>query len=299
MIESFTINKDFILSVVASLTATILFLLFSYLAGFIGKNFSFIRNKKIETFYPFSFLKGYLISLLLVTVIYKYNYIEIKYFHIFIVFSTITFLIVLLYLHYEYKKVGIVGVDSKIKKKRDYKNALKTVRSEYKFLGVGSSKLTEHENEFEQAIRNSTSTNRSAKFLLCDPNSPALIKIAKKANKTGDEVNLFSRSVIKSLEKLANLKEKGLNIDVRLYTADNEEDMPIFRLMFFNNKYCLASYTIFGVPNHEGEQLPQLHIQIGKESNAENSYYYAFDKYFERLWNNKDIKQWDYKEWLK
>ena len=286
-------------SVVASIVGSLGFYILTRLYVLVGRRLTLIRRSSIEIYYPSYYLVVYISILVLAVFAYLLKIASITNIVFAVAFATIMFVIAILSILYDFRKVGLSGVDVGVKKAKDYQQALSLVKSDFVFLGVGANKLTRNESEFESAMRRASSEASPARLLLCDPRSPALIKIAKKANKSGRSVQDFSINVEKSLERLARLKDKGLHLDVRLYMADEENDMPIFRLMFFNNAYCLTSYTIFGVPGYEGEQLPQLHIVKGKDDHAENSFYSAFEKYYERLWNKRSSKKWNHKEWLK
>lgn len=292
------LSDQFIESVIASIVSAIAIWVYSKLYTRITKIKFISRANKVGTYFPHTYLISYVLTLLSIFLIYWFEFVTGLPILISLIISTLIFIWLLMGLLSEYKKVGISGVDTSIKKGMDYKEALKGVQSEFKFLGVGANKLTINGEEFESAIRRAGIEGKPVRLLLCHPDSDALITIAKKANKTGDDIYDFSRNVKRSLERLSELKNKGLRIDVRFYKASAEEDMPIFRLMFYNSKYCLASYTVFGVPSHTGEQLPQLHLVSSDQDHGEDSFYFAYEKMFERLWNNENTSEWDYKSLL-
>jgi len=188
------------------------------------------------------------------------------------------------------EKSGIIGIDDEIEKGLDYKSALNLVRSDFMFLGTGGHKLTQCLDEFEGAIT-SASQNRTVKFLLCHPDSAALVVMAKQAKK---DVDQYKYNVMSSLRVINSHIEMGRNIEVRFYKADIVDEMPIFRLMFFNRNYCLCSYNIFGEDERQGEKTPQLHLYDHHNKDGTGSFHIAFYRYFDRLWEQSDkynIKQ--------
>jgi len=116
------------------------------------------------------------------------------------------------------------------------------------FLGTGAAKLT-REDEFENAIRRCR-PEQPIRFLLCKPTYDFLIEAARRFGVDRDE---YKTIVTNSLRKIAELKEKYKNIEVRFYSQ-----FQVFRLMFIDDSICLVSYNVMG--EGDGSQLPQLHI---------------------------------------
>ncbi|MBA5249236.1 MAG: hypothetical protein FE834_06865 [Gammaproteobacteria bacterium] len=196
------------------------------------------------------------------------------------------FIILLVYLinfFLDLKSIGIFGFDKQIKDGINYKQSLSMVESDFMFLGVGAHKLTNNLCEFESALLKSDHSTKKAKLLLCHPDSEALKIIAKKADNFN--IEQYSIAVKESLTKINALRNKGIDFSIRFYKADTLEDMPIFRLMFFDSKYCLASYSVFGLKGSTGETLPQLYLI---KNNEGNSFYFAFSKIFEKLWSSSN-----------
>jgi hypothetical protein len=179
---------------------------------------------------------------------------------------------------------GIIGIDEKIENGLDYNAALKLVRSDLMFLGTGGHKLTQLGVEFDNVIV-SSSQSRTVKFLLCHPDSKALVDIAQQANK---DVNEYKHNVLVSLRAINRHIAMGRDIEVRFYKADSVAEMPIFRLMFFNRNYCLCSYNIFGEGETKGEKTPQLHLYDHENKDGTGSFHIAFSRYFDRLWKQSN-----------
>lgn len=185
----------------------------------------------------------------------------------------------------KYMQTGVVGVDREINKGIDYKQSLQLTKDNLKMLGTGGHKLTKNEQEFKNAIKSATKEN-PAKLLLCHPESNALKDIAGRA---GVSESRYRNNVIESLRKLSELKDNHYYIEVRLYKADEIPEMPVFRLVFFNSNYCMCSFNIFGNGESTGEKTPQMHLYKKHDTDGEGSFYTAFSRYFDRLWElNKE-----------
>jgi len=203
--------------------------------------------------------------------------------------SSITTLFLLFRELQKTRAVGIRGADQDIDVGVDYKRSLQLCRNHLRFLGIGASKLTEHEKELEEAIGRCRK-DQPIKFLLLDPRNRSLVSAAKMHGEEGDA---YSRRVKQSLKKIAELKkERKFNIQVRFYSQ-----RPMFRLMFIDDSVCLVSYYVMG--EGEGRHLPQLHFaKACEDSRVSTSFYHAFEMYFDMLWESaKD--EWDYSSYLK
>lgn len=184
---------------------------------------------------------------------------------------------------YQLNSAGVFGADAKIKNGLDYETILKLVKDDFKFLGTGARKLTENMSEFKSAIGRVNSGGKTAKFILCDEESPALKKLAKQAKISEDE---YKNNVRNSREVLEQLKDEGYRIEIRKYNVNEISQMPIFRLTLINGDFSLVSYSLFNDPMHKGEELSQLHLGDSKNSRGFSvSLYHGFDKYFDNLWD--------------
>ena len=84
--------------------------------------------------------------------------------------------------------------------------------------------------------------------------------------------------------------EQARHIEVRFYSQ-----VPLFRLMFINNKLCIASHYIVG--EGDGSRIPQLHVVHRTPLSREvESLYFTLRKYFEQLW--KESTPWDFEQYL-
>lgn len=92
--------------------------------------------------------------------------------------------------------------------------------------------------------------------------------------------------------------EKNYVINIRFYHPENVHDMPIFRLVFINSAYCLTSYTQFNDSTHEGQLMPQIHFIKDSNKDAGNSFYFAFETYYERLWEQSAGNIWNPNDYI-
>lgn len=196
---------------------------------------------------------------------------------------------------YKFRQVGIVGVDVNISKGIDYQKALKLTKRNLKVLGTGADKLTSLEKEFNEAI-SAASRQQRAKLLLCHPESKALLEMAVS---DGKQPNEYVDNVRTSLSRLKRIHLGTEKLEIRFYKAETPEEMPTFRLMFFNEHYCLCSFNSFGNKD-KGTSAPQLHLRCPTDNNGKFLYYRAFENYFEDLWKQSDkYKIFEKEDWDK
>ncbi|WP_286270548.1 hypothetical protein [Thalassotalea hakodatensis] len=195
----------------------------------------------------------------------------------------------------KFRKVGIVGVDVNITKGIDYKKALKLTKRNLKVLGTGADKLTQLEDEFAEAINSASRQNR-VQLLLCNPNNNALVEMAVN---DGKQQNEYADNVKTSLNRLKTIHQNTEKLEIRFYDAEIQEDMPVFRLMFFNEHYCLCSFNSFGNKD-KGTSAPQLHLHCPTNNNGKLLYYRAFENYFNDLWKQSEKNRiYDKDDWTK
>jgi hypothetical protein len=181
-----------------------------------------------------------------------------------------------------FKKVtGINRVDLSMQAGITPELSLKLCKNNIRFLGVAANKLVTS-SEFNDAIQRCNRGDISIKFLLSDPENPILKYAAKRAGKNLEE---YKKMVHNTLERIRDLiKDKGYNIEVRLYKSDKDQGPPSFRLFFIDNNSVLVSYYIFGEGN--GLEMPQIQIEKDSIDRDTANFYYAFNHYFNSLWDS-------------
>jgi len=187
---------------------------------------------------------------------------------------------------YQFWRIDLVGADAQTRDGIDYEKSLRMCATSLDFIGIGASKLTGLQIAFEEAVNRCDRPGRPIRLLLSRPDSEGLRRIARKA---GTDPGAYQRRVRQSLEAIARLKEQEKNLQVRFY-----KDFPAFRLMFINDEILLAGHYVLG--KGDGTQTPQLHIAKTRASRDINSLYYAFQEYFESIWEDSEV--WDFKAYL-
>lgn len=200
---------------------------------------------------------------------------------------SINIILIIVFFHYRHKLqivTGILRIDRLMKDGISPEKALSLCKNNIKFLGIAANKLV-NSPEFEKAIKRCNRPGKPIKFLLSSPDNIILKHAARRANK---ELNQFKEMVNSTLRKLKQLKqENGYNIEIRLYKSEKESGPPSFRLFFIDDTSVLVSYYIFG--EGEGLQMPQMQIIKTKNKRDVENFYYAFEHYFNSLWEASEI----------
>jgi len=185
-------------------------------------------------------------------------------------------------------RLGLIGTDRTIAKGIDYRKSLNLCKDSLEFLGIGANKLVNEQKAFRDAINRCHRPDHSIRFLLCPPDHEELIRIARQAGRPETE---YQEKVKSSLRELCELKNKhGRNIEVKFY-----KKLPLFRLMFINDTFCLASHYILG--EGEGSQLPQLHLWRKPPGRRDiESLYSPLRRYYDQLW--QEAEPWNFETYL-
>lgn len=186
----------------------------------------------------------------------------------------------------QFWNVGLIRADRSIASGLSYEEALNLCQNEMHFLGLGASKLTSLKG-FEEAVRRCHKPGMPIRFLLSKPDNGVL---GEAASRHGKDPVSYKSNVESSLRVLAELSQtKKLNIEVRFYPSGHDY-LPLFRLMFVNRSICLVSYYVFG--EGDGSQLPQLIVRRLEDKRDAESFYFAFEMYFTKLW--AESEPWDF-----
>jgi hypothetical protein len=159
----------------------------------------------------------------------------------------------------QFWQIGLVGADRHVADGLGYSDSLSLCRNSLDFLGIGASKLVREAQAFEDALNRCHRDNRPMRFLLCHPDDKQLIRMAQQA---GRATNEYQETVRRTLVVLARFRnQRAKNIEVRFYNG-----LPLFRLMFIDDAFCLASQYVFG--EGDGSKLPQLHVVRAPKSES-------------------------------
>ncbi len=179
--------------------------------------------------------------------------------------------------------VGLRGADTHVRTGVNYDAALKLVREQLAFLGTGAAKLT-NQPAFEKALTKCR-PDEPIKFLLMRPDAVNLERAARRAGRDRDD---YKKIVLRSLQILTDYRiNREMRIEVRFYSGEST-----FRLMFIDDSLCLASYNVYG--EGDGSDFPQLHVM--SRSTVTRSFYYAFRRHFDLLWEASE--EWDFNSYL-
>jgi hypothetical protein len=182
-----------------------------------------------------------------------------------------------------HKITGIQKVEPHIAGGTQPTDALKLCKNNFKFLGIAANKFL-FTPEFEAAVLRCNRAGEPIKFLLSSPGNPIIKQMARRAGRDEDE---FRNMIIATIKKLKMLKfDHGYNIEVRLYRSSGDSGPPSFRLFFIDNSSVLVSYYLMGEGN--GSQMPQMIIRKPDGKNEVENFYFAFDHYFNSLWENSE-----------
>lgn len=188
-------------------------------------------------------------------------------------------------------RAGLEGADPAIRKGLNYKKALSLCHNELCLLGIGAAKLTAQPN-FRAALKRCAEIEGgNIRFLLTRPENAFLQEAARQA---GERVDEYQQRVEDSLRTLARIHlDEGVKMEVRFYT--DPAFIPLFRLMFIDDRLCLVSYNAFG--HGDGSGLPQIRVSRRTDAQKHVSFYYPYRLYFETLW--KRAEPWEPSKILK
>jgi hypothetical protein len=163
-----------------------------------------------------------------------------------------------------------------------YIRSFNSTNSSFWLIGTNAFSFSELE-EFEKMLKRIRECRGEVKLLLADPESKGLVEAARNRN---CKENLYQNQGRISLGHILKLKERlGLNIEIKLYNAKNIDELPIFRSMFLDGKFCIASIAVYGREDH-GKNFPQIFTKCNiKKGQAPKSMYNVVHRYFQSIWD--------------
>jgi hypothetical protein len=172
---------------------------------------------------------------------------------------------------------SIVKVDFGANKGISFAQSMDRCKKSFRFLGVGAAKLTVEEDSFRAMAGRCIQNGHQPQLLLCDPASPVIEKLEGIAQVRRKN---FSGKVEKSYAAIRAVEDElSTTLDVRQYLAADYDAMPLFRLLFIDDEYCLACGGHYGKADH-GVDIPQLLISRAQSP----ALYTALDRYFKHAW---------------
>lgn len=174
-------------------------------------------------------------------------------------------------------EASIVKVDFGANKGISFAQSMDRCAKSFRFLGVGAAKLTVEEEAFRAMAGRCIQNGHPPQFLLCNPASPVIEKLEGIAQVRRKN---FSGKVEKSYAAIRAIEDElATTLDIRQYLAADYDAMPLFRLLFIDDEYCLASGGHYGKADH-GVEIPQLLISRAQSP----ALYTALDRYFKQAW---------------
>jgi len=184
--------------------------------------------------------------------------------------------------------VGLNHITSSIAKDT-YSRAFNSTNSIFYLVGTNAFSFS-NLKEFEEMLKRIKQNSGHAKILLADPNCRGLSEAARNRN---CKDNLYQNQGKISLGQIVDLKRKlGVSLEIKLYDASCIEELPIFRSMFLDGYFCIASIAVYGREDH-GKSFPQIFSKNNNhEEKTSKSMYNVVHRYFQRLWDSsQDISQ--------
>lgn len=177
--------------------------------------------------------------------------------------------------------VGLSHITSKIAKDT-YRRAFNSTNHSFYLLGTNAFSFS-NLPEFEQMLKRIRQCRGDVKILVADPQSNGLTEAARIRNCMDD---LYQNQGKRSIGQLLDLKYKyGIKMEIRVYNAKNVEELPIFRSMFLDRRYCISSIAVYGREDH-GRNFPQIFSKSSSNRNsAPKSMYNLVYRYFLGEWD--------------
>lgn len=161
--------------------------------------------------------------------------------------------------------IGFNYIDSNVPI-NTYRDSLNDATNCFHLLGTNAVNVCKLD-EFEKMAKRVRENSGHIRLILAHPESTGLREAARGRDKRED---LYRDQSIFALGKILELSDRaGIKIDIRLYMADNIEELPIFRIMIINHSDAIASIAVYGRDDH-GKSLPQFYAY--RKSNPDVSH---------------------------
>lgn len=196
-----------------------------------------------------------------------------------LVFAFIGFTLLVFWILKDVSRVGITNAFETTARGVSAEASMREVKHELAFLGIGAKKLTETSG-FDAMLGRCKASGGSLRFLLSDPENPALEEMARQNNRNDFAYRSRVRESIREIFTRATAS--GVTFEVRLYDMKQRTSLPQFRLMFIDGRLCVFSQLVWSAA--EGLDNPQMILKRNRDS-ASSSLYQGYLEYFEDLWS--------------
>jgi hypothetical protein len=149
-----------------------------------------------------------------------------------LVFAFVGFVLLVFWILKDVTRVGITNAFETTARGVSAEASMKEVKHELAFLGIGAKKLTETA-EFDAMLKRCRASGGSLRFLLSNPENPALEEMAKQNNR--NDLSYRSRVRESIREIFTRAAASGAAFEVRLYDMKQRTSLPQFRLMFIDD----------------------------------------------------------------
>ncbi|MFM0082298.1 hypothetical protein P0D72_26050 [Paraburkholderia sediminicola] len=186
------------------------------------------------------------------------------------------------------RRFGITDADYSVASGINYKDALKSARAGFQFLGIGASKLTAEQPEIREAIRIAARSNEQVKMLLVDPEASSVFRRLEKMDGTTGYAANVQGSVLFLKTLAADSKD---SMQLRFYCPETMDDVKPLRLFFADNACLLSPFSPSTGEKDQGRGLPQIRLTaIGFPNPRDPTLYHALKRYFDKNWNESEEK---------
>lgn len=189
------------------------------------------------------------------------------------------------------RKLGIIAIDKEMQTGTTVEKALDMVNRNLDFIGVGADKLLKS-SSFKPAVRRCIKNGGKIQLILCDPDSPALIDMARAAEI--QDIEEYRETVLaahKTIERM--IVEKKWPISLFIYQAKSIKQLPVFRLMVIDKKTYVSSYSVYGLGD-KASQLPQLICyKSGQSENEYKTFSHAFENFKKYMIDSSALKEFE------
>lgn len=181
------------------------------------------------------------------TYFFKYEY-----FVHFLYLTIICLLIVVIVTVYRklssFNDIGIKRAEPNLSEGSNTEKLLDKVQNNFSLMGRSGSRFIEAKN-FESTISR-CERRKPIRFLFLQPNSQACVELSKERNVSSSHASDILMASLRSLKKF---KEKGYNIEVKIY--ENPNYKPALRIVTIDNLETYISHYPRGQTGKESFQL--------------------------------------------
>lgn len=277
-------STDFTINLLAGFTELLLIFIIKLIREILIKKLTLYNRKRYLYDKRYIVLVQCILAISTAMLFLYFNYDSLTKRGVFILMALLCTILCILILKETFKfwNLGLSHIASQIAIDT-YSIAFKSTNRSFYLVGTNAYSFS-NLLEFEHMLKRVRESSGDVKLLLADPNSVGLVEAA---SNRGVRENLYGNQARLSLGQIIFLKRKlGINIEVRMYNARTIDELPIFRAMFLDEQYCVASISVYGRADN-GKYFPQIFAKNNSIQNKiSKTMYNIVYRYFKSLWNN-------------